>query len=405
MGDEANTNESTVPNPDGPDDLRELEQLIAADEAEAAANRERGRERSNGSANEGRRAGQRLTPEVVSAKDAQRAGTGTAAGQPAAAPEPGKAGTATDAKGKKDDTGAEPGAAGGESGKAGKGESGQDDATLTPYQKAKRRESEAWKKINESKEELRLKEETLAARERQLAQARQDRADRRERRPAEGEYTREQYQSYAARWEANALRYEAEARRLEAAGDYDEADRQQAAAQKDRALAAAARQKASEMPAGRAGSQAAGEPGSAAGGAANGHGDPETEQRRAWAAVKADVPESLVAGSPLNAALIEFIQKNGQVLDTPDGVYRAVIQTGRQMVSKLEREAARVPELTAANTALTEKIKGLESELQRLTSLPGGEALNRGASAAKAFGDMPAKEREAILEAELAEHR
>src|SRR5215471_1362466 len=389
MADNEHKTDSTVPNADRPGDVDELERMIAADEAELSEKRGRNdKGQFTGSQQRGNDLPKgRQTPEVLSARQ-PGAAAGDAGGAAAGS------GTGTGETKKTDE------------GKAGQPVSGSGtepaDASLSPFAKAKKREAEAWKKINDSKAELELREKAIEAREKA---GRASAADAAARAGAQANgngngngngsrYSRAEYLDAAGTWEAQARQWEAQARALEDNGDFDKADGLLAKAKQNRGLAASAREAAEESR------------GAATNGNGNGNGNGHThggadETSRQWATLKSDLPEALVAGSPLNKALIEYVGKNGAILNGPDGVYRAAIQVGREMVSKLERESARVPQLTADLEAANKKIAGLEAELQRATSLPGGEALNRGEGpGGKPFGELSTGEMQSRLEAE-----
>lgn len=384
MADQATTIESTVPNADGPDDLKQLEQLIAADEAESAAEREAGKTGGTStSANRGPRTGQRATPEVISAKDANAAAAGKPAKPPASAP-PAAGDEKTPSNGPADG-GPDDKTKADAADKTDKTDK-TDDEKLSPFQKAKRREAEAWKKINDEKAQIELERKALDADRTKWAQEKArpaaNGANRTSGTDANG-YTPGQYLSFARKCEERAARLEAE-------GKYDEADQQTA-------LATSARDAAREAGA----RETANANGTDRTNGTNGHESTEAELKRAWAVLRTDMPEALVKDSALNKALVEVIQKNGDLVNSPDGIFRAVFRAGKTMVAGLEREAARVPELVKQTTALQEKVKGLEAELQRLTSLPGGEALDRGSGGGKPFAELSSDERERVLEAQL----
>lgn len=377
MAEQPNNAESVVPNADTPDDLKQLEALVAADEKEWQAEKDQGRDRKGrftDGADKGQRPGQRATPEVLSGKPAGRTEPGQPKETSAPAPESGQT-TADkhDDKTKTETPKKEEALTPALSRPTGEGE---DEAKLTPYQKAQKRQADSWKKLNEEKEALRLEREQFEA-QRRTARAQPARPAAPQQ--ANG-YTAREYLDAAGAWEAEAVE-------LEAAGDFETADQR-------RETARLAREAAKSAPAQR----------QAAAAAANGSGngdEQDTAVRRAWATVKADLPEALVPGSPLNKGLLEFIQKNGGVAGGPDGVYRAVIAVGRAVTGRLEREAARVPELLKAGEVKDARIQELEAQLQKATSLPEGGAFNRGEGASRNFGDLPAAERERILEADL----
>lgn len=374
MADAALTNPSNVPQPDAPGDLERLDAMITADEAEMAARQQsRDDQGKFTSAKAGARAPQRLTPAEVSAKDAKR----TESPPTSAAPVP----TAEQKPSDEPDAGKpapEP------EDKAGEQPAGE---PQTPYARAKAREAAAWKKINEEKAAIELREKALEAREKAARQQRPAPATAQEQNGAR--YTAADYTRNAGIWDDQAGRLESRARELEESGDFSRADQAWQQAEEKRALAKAAREAAQRAPA------------VAPAAASDASADPEADARMAWAVVKTDLPEALVEGSALNKSLIEYIQRNPGVLQQPGGVYRAVIQTGRSIMARLERELGQAQAFKAELDKAQQQIKSLQDELQRVTSLPGGGVPPGLPGSGRSFGDLPAHEREQILEREL----
>lgn len=354
---------------DGPNDLQTLESLIAADEAADAAKSssdsgrdDKGRFKPGSSAKDAQRAGERLTPEEISARDFRK-------------PEAKAGGDADTSATKPADKSTEQAAADAAAAqqKAETEAAAQDaaDAGKSSYRKEIERRERSWQELNKQKEEfkaradeLELREKTLAARERALATRGQS--------AKLNGYTAEEY-------EAAAPKFEAQAAVFEQAGNFDEADKQRALA--DRAREAAAQLRAR-----------------------NPAGDAVTQS---WQKLKSDLPEALNAASPLNRELRALIQTRPDLLGDEAGPYRVAVLAGRKLVAQLEgeknklaAEAQQVPGLKQQVEALTAKVR----ELEQLTSLPGGGgAQNRGGnSGGKSFHTMTLAEQEAVIERELA---
>jgi hypothetical protein len=354
---------------DGPEDLQTLESLIAADEAADAAKSggdsgrdDKGRFKGS-SAKDAQRAGERLTPEQISARDFRKPEAKAGGDADTSATKPADKSTeqaAADAAAAAQQK-AETDAAAQEAADAGK----------SSYRKEIERRERSWQELNKQKEaakaredELELREKTLVARERALA-------TRGQAAKLNG-YTAEDY-------DAAAPKFEAQAAVFEQAGNFDEADKQRALAEKAREAAAQLR-------------------------ARNPAGDAVTQS---WQKLKSDLPEALNAASPLNRELRALIQTRPDLLGDEAGPYRVAVLAGRKLVAQLEgeknklaAEAQQVPGLKQQVEALTAKVR----ELEQLTSLPGGGGnLNRGGgSGGKSFSTMTLAEQEAAIERELA---
>lgn len=257
-----------------------------------------------------------------------------------------------------------------------KPEKAEDESKLSPYERAKRRETKAWKQINEAKLDAETRTAALAAREQALAARESAPTPTAANGHALGRYS-------AADYLAAAGQFEARAKQFEDRGQFDEADR-------ENALAKAARDEAA---------QAANNPRPSTLDPRPSH---EAALARNWAQLKADMPELTDVNSPVNRETVALLKANPGLLSDAAGPYRAVIAAGRKMVRTLEAEAAKVPELLKQVETLTKKTKELES----LTSLPGGGGpTSRSGGGEEDFANLPADKREAILRREFDESR
>ena len=341
---------------DGPEDLRTLEDMIAADEAAETRQQsgdtgrdEAGRGKSS-SAKDAQRAGERLTPEEIKASDFRKPEAKAKATADTAATKPAETETET----KPDDSTAADQA---------KAED-PNDAGKSAYRKEIDRRERSWESLNKQKaefqaqrDEFELQRKTLEARERHLA-------TKAGAAKLNG-YTAEDYDAAAPKFEAQALAFEQ-------AGDFDKADQQ-------RELAVKAREAAGQLR------------------SRNPAGDGVTQ---AWQKLKSDLPEALNVQSPLNRELRALIQSRPDLLGDDAGPYRVAVLAGRKLVAQLEGEAAKVPELLKQVEALTAQNRELE---QRVSIPGGGGSLNRGmGSERRNFASMSTAEQEDALNRELA---
>lgn len=349
---------------DGPEDLRTLEDMIAADEAAETRQQsgdtgrdEAGRFKSS-SAKDAQRAGERLTPEEIKASDFRKPEAKAKATADTAATKPAETETET----KPDDS-----TAAADQAKADEAA----DAGKSAYRKEIDRRERSWESLNKQKaefqaqrDEFELQRKTLEARERHLA-------TKAGAAKLNG-YTAEDYDAAAPKFEAQALAFEQ-------AGDFDKADQQ-------RELALKAREAAGQLR------------------SRNPAGDGVTQ---AWQKLKSDLPEALNVQSPLNRELRALIQSRPDLLGDDAGPYRVAVLAGRKLVAQLESEtaklrgeAARVPELLKQVEALTAQNRELE---QRVSIPGGGGSLNRGmGSERKNFASLTTAEQEDALNRELA---
>lgn len=366
----------------GPD---EWDKRFAADEQDFAAEREQ-RRRDAG----GKGSAKASTPtradngQFLSAENGQRAGqaTGSKNSKDAAAGAVQKSAetvTGTDNGSAKasSSTGAAEVAASGlpeGQGKPTAAATDEDESKLSPYERAKRRESKTWKQINEAKAALELEKAEVAA-ERSRIQAERGR-------PAAPRYTPAQFLEAAGKFEARA-------RELEAAGKFDEADR-------DLALARTAREEAAKP---------ASAPGTGGGSSPlnpssplRGEGERTAALAASWQGVKAAMPELLDPTSAINRETVALIRANPGLLSEPGGPYVAVLRVLRSMGGKLEVEAGKVPGLTKQVEALTKQV----AELRALTSLPGGGGpTSRGGGGSEDFASLSTAQQEAQLRRDI----
>lgn len=359
MDDELQIEAGSEPNAQQ-NDADRLEAMIAADEAADAAKSKvvtRGEDGKfkSASAKAAPRAGERLTPEEISAAKPE-GDAGSLDGQPKAET-PGKQ-QEPESKAQTDD-----------SSKA-TTENTEAEAGKSTYRKEVERRERSWQELNKQKEELKrerdeieLLRQTVTARETALRRV-----------PQRNGYTADAY-------EAAAPKFEAKARELEMAGDFEKADEQRALAQSAKETAAELRKQA---PAGALTSD------------------------EAWKRLKTDLPEALNVTSPLNRELRALIQTRPDLLADEAGPYRVAVLAGRKLVAGLEQELARhqgesrkVPELTKQVETLTARVRELES-MTSPAGDGGGGAANRGNGRGRDFHSMSTAEQEAHIERELA---
>lgn len=223
------------------------------------------------------------------------------------------------------------------------------DEKLSRFEKAKRREAEAWNKINAEK--TRISEERAAlAKEREALQATK---------PAPApKFTAEQYESAAEKFEAE--------------GKFD--------------LAEAAREEAKAIRANPPKPEA----------------QPETKpvekskefvelQSKYWDQAKKEIPEVTDPKSPVNATLREILKIEPEFMQHPKGPYFAA------KLAKAETASARVPELENQ----VETLKTELAKLKKLTALPDG-GIPTQIKGEKNFEDMTTEEMERTLKKQLA---
>lgn len=397
MADDIEMDPTAERQPDAPGDLEALERLIAQDEAADAARSGQGEEAggegrtrnalgqfieknadgtTRAGAKTGQRAGQRLTPDEISARDAS--------GRAESAPDSGgQAGQQQQQNDQRKGTAAgKPGGGTEQQEKQGQ-ESTQDggadpDEGKSAYQREVARRDRSWQALNREKEEFKQRQQELELRE-QTIQAREQAV-----RQGQGQAEQpEKYENAAKGFESRALQREARAEELEAAGKYLEADEARQAAAGDRDNARRAVAYAKELRA----------------------RDPVADS---WTRLKADLPEALNVGSVLNQELRTLIRTRPELLGDEAGPYRAAVLAGRKLVAGLEAENGKLKEQAGQVPALQQQLQTLQArvkELESMTSLPGdgGRALNRGQNGGrKAFHELSTAEQEQALERELA---
>lgn len=356
MDDELQIGDGAEPNAQQ-NDADRLEAMIAADEAADAAQSKvvtRGEDGKfkSASAKAAPRAGERLTPEQISAAKPE-GDAGSSDGQPKTET-PGE--QQPESKVQTDDSS--------------KGNEAEAEAGKSNYRKEVERRERSWQELNRQKEELKrerdefdLQRQTVTEREKALRRV-----------PQRNGYTADAY-------EAAAPKFEAKARELEMAGDFEKADEQRQLAESAKVTAAELRKQA---------------PGAG------------LTSDEAWKRLKTDLPEALNVTSPLNRELRALIQTRPDLLADEAGPYRVAVLAGRKLVAGLEQELARhqgesrkVPELTKQVETLTARVRELEGKTSPAGD-GGGGAANRGNGRGRDFNAMTTAEQEAHIERELA---
>jgi len=245
----------------------------------------------------------------------------------------------------------------------------------TAYEKAKERQAKAWQKLEAEKAQVREQQRILEERERGLQNGQGGQGDPSQ---TQGRYSKSEYESYAK----NARE---EAEQLEQDGKFEEADRK-------RALASMADERAREAP------EQAAQP-EKGGDATDGGGRQLTaarqaefnrKQRESWERAKSEIPDLADKDSETARELREVLQESPSVFQIPEGPYMAA-----QYVSK-RREAARVPGLEQENKTLKARVQ----ELEEATS-PGGGGTPPGQQPAASFEQKSIDEQESELRQEL----
>ena len=250
------------------------------------------------------------------------------------------------------------------------------DKELTKYEKAKAREAEAWKKIEAEKAELKAERERIANEKTAKQPAKQQ----------TNEPDSKAYDSYADKRE---LVYQRLTAKLNKDGELTEVETKEM----NRALydSETAREEAKRLAAHEANQ------------AQNNQQvqQSQEQQNQSWQKAKAEFPEALDKGTPLNIALVDFISKNEDFIRTvPNGPYAAT------MFVKAQLEASRVPVLEKDLTVLKDTNSQLQKRVEELTaatslSAGGNGGLSR-PSGERSFGQMNTKEMEAYLDREYA---
>lgn len=233
------------------------------------------------------------------------------------------------------------------------------------YDKAKARQNKQWEKIQAEKEALRKEREELE--KSKVAPVQTEPPAQRDK------YTAKDYAEAADRWELNAFK-------LEDAGKYDEAA-------KNRHLAELARNSATEALKIEQARVSASPP------------EVQKQQMEVWEKTKAEFPELVKKGSPLNVATEKFVRENPEVLRYAQGPRIAAV------FCQAELTAARVPGLNQEVEAKTKEIEQLKTkvkELESLTSLPDGGSPASPPSGPRSFEELTMDEMEASLKAEMA---
>lgn len=246
----------------------------------------------------------------------------------------------------------------------------------TKWEKAKAREAEAWKKIEAEKAELKVERERIAA----------ERTAPKQQAQVQNKITSKDYEIEADRRE---LRYQKLLNKKNSEGELSESEsKEMTRAQYEAELCRdeakrLAHQEAIEASSAKQTQQS------------------KEQQNQSWLRAKSEFPEALEKGTPLNLALVDFIDKHQEfIAAVPDGPYAATLFVKAQL------EASRVPVLEQEKTTLTEKNAQLQKRVDELvlaTSLTGGGSggLSRPTGERK-FEDMTTNEQEKILDQQYA---
>ena len=233
------------------------------------------------------------------------------------------------------------------------------------FEKERARQQNQWQQIAAEKERLARERAEFEAERKRLAQEREA--------TSKARFSKAQY-------EQAAEGYAAEAKRLEDAGDFDRAD-------EARALAKLARNAAAQAP-------ATAEPAAAPAATPN----LDAALTASWTKAKAELPAVLEKGSPLNAAVSQFLQSHPALFEQPDGPYLAVKACAAAL------ESVNVAGLAAEREAQAKEITTLKArvkELEAATSVAAA-AGPTGATSQARFEDLPLDEQRRQLKQALA---